>query len=63
MFGGLGDVVHELRELIKDLWYRNRIERRLLELELRERESALGCGDRHDELPVAERALPSGDHR
>jgi hypothetical protein len=53
MFGGLGEVVRELREFVKDLWYRNRLEHRLLELEVQKRELALAR-----EMPQAQ--LPKG---
>lgn len=52
MFGGLGDVVRELRELVKDLWYRNRLERRILELEVRRLELAFPQDVAQSQLPM-----------
>ena len=40
-FSGIGDIVQQFRELIKDIWYRNSQEKRIGELEIIEKHLAL----------------------
>ena len=49
-FEGLGDVVKECREFVKDVWFRNRHERAIGELEIIER--YLRIRDQHPEFDL-----------
>ena len=49
-FEGLGDIVREFRELVKDIWYRNRQEKHLGDLEIIER--SLRIRDQHPEIDL-----------
>jgi hypothetical protein len=59
-FSGLGDVIREIRELVKDLWFRNKQERALGELDIIEK--YLGIRERAAESDLVLPPLPSG-HR
>lgn len=60
-FSGLGDIVKEFRELIKDLWWRNRQERVRGELEIIEK--YLNVRTRHPELDLPAVAYQPADRQ
>jgi len=60
-FSGLGDIVQQFRELIKDIWYRNSQEKRKGELEIIEKHLALL--EKHPDSELANETISLVDRK